>query len=493
MIRLKKSIAILLICAMILPLAACGEEEVTPQKQYGDDIENTENTLDYGDDDTTSTTTPTYDKNNAEKCLCKPNLQNYAITSYYHDLLSDRLINSYDELLDAYSKFNSTIILSKKITPEELFKIMTIINLDEPKYFQVASNYSYTLDASGYVNQITLNYTMSQATYRQTLVKLENIASQIYSEEYYASLENEENVSNCYDIEQKIYKNIISAFLDAFPAAYENGKTIPTNEKESLPGAVFDDYINSFSVSKMFNFLCRYIGIESTVKIGVLTNYDAQKILQKSQTPYISSSSDYSKVTTQTGEGIVTYTVDYDFTDYYMWNMIKFNDNWYNVDFLYSAYISFDELKSKNKGNLDTSYYSKFKTSEKDATLVNVSDYMISTSRMSYYTDDILGTGPASTNNQYLISYRNGDYLVPHTESQMLSFLNNRIIKLRNSKEKEIYYQFEDEDSLNYFINNLSDTIDQLNETTNNLITSYKTYINRQNLTIRIYDITYKK
>ena len=80
MIRLKKSIAILLICAMILPLAACGEEEVTPQKQYGDNIENTENTLDYGDDDTTSTTTPTYDKNNAEKCLCKPTLQNYAIT-----------------------------------------------------------------------------------------------------------------------------------------------------------------------------------------------------------------------------------------------------------------------------------------------------------------------------------------------------------------------------------------------------------------------------
>lgn len=481
---------------MVVPLVACGEE-VAPQKQYGEEVGTEIEGLETGEEgDSSSSSTPVYDVNNLSSCTTKPTLVNYSVNSYYHDLLSDRLINSYDEILDAYSKFSDSIILTKKITPEELFQIMTIIYLDEPKYFQVSSKYSYTLDASGYVANINLEYLMPQITYRQQLAQLEQFFSKIYSDEYYKSLENEENVSDVYSLENSINTSILSnTAIKSLLGYCANNSLISTDDADNTASSlIIDEKITSASVAKVFNFGCRYIGINSTVKIGNLTNYDAQTELQSTAEPSITSIAQYQNVTTQSGDGTVTYTVDYNYNDYYMWNVIEFNDDWYNVDILYSTFL-------KRKRVLHDATYSQkiqelqqlFTPSLDDLTLVNVSDYMISESRMSYYTDDVLGTAPSCTTNEFLNSYRKGTYLLPHTESQVMTLLNNKISVLRTSKAPSMWFQFEDEESLTYFINNLDSTITNFNSETNNLISGYDVYSDRQNLTVEVYNITYKR
>jgi hypothetical protein len=455
--NIKRIALILTFSTILTSLTACGQPVIDKVQEQGI-ISSVE--LDKAEEE--DTITPTYDINSIEDST--KIIDFIEKDSYYKQFLDTRNMIAYNEIKDALNNYKTEVLLSKNITAEELFKIMTIMYLDDPIMFQMKTQYDYYLDSNEYVYKVNLYYSMSEISYKSSLDRIKNDLLKNYS---FVTGELENNAT-----EYATYQLILKNYLEIMPNTKDYGTTV-------------EDFLNgkrtNHSFSKYFALVCRYLGLDTTIIIGKYTNDNLSDILTKDSGFNISSYEDIkNKYTTVTDEeGSKRYTVKYNFDNYVMWNLVKINDSWHHLDHMTGSYIAGNDANFLNlKSNSSMLHY--------------VNDYTISMSRIYYYNDILLGSTPLCDSNQFQTSYRNNQYLLSHTEEQMLTFLTSTVQILQSRKTKSIIYQFEDEETYNYFLNNFDMVVKTYNNSTIDQIINYRIGEFRETLTIVINDFKYK-
>ena len=453
-----KKIALVLTLSMILTsLTACGQPVIDKVNEQGV-ISSVE--LDRADEE--DTITPIYDINSIEDST--KIIDFVEKDSYYKQFLDARNIIAYNEIRDAFNNYKTEVLLSKNITAEELFKIMTIMYLDDPMMIQMKTQYDYYLDTNEYVYKVNLYYSISEISYKSSIDKIKNDLLKSYSL-ITTELENNPTEYNAYEL-------ILKKYIETMPNTKDYGTTVSD---------FMDRKYTTHSFSKYLALTYRYLGLDTTVVIGKYTNDDLSQVLTKDSGFDITSYEDVkNKYTTVTDEeGNKRYTVKYNFDNYVMWNLVKINDSWYHLDHLTGAYISGNDANFLN-------------LKENSSILHYVNDYTISMSRIYYYNDVLLGSTPLCNSKQFQTSYRNNKYLLSHTEEQMLTFLTSTVQILQSRKTKSIIYQFEDEETYNYFLNNFDMVVKTYNNSTVDQIINYRIGEFRETLTIVVNDFKYK-
>ena len=178
--KIKKILPIVLSITMLTTtlLTGCGEDVVTKVNENGDLSSSVE--LEQVDDENQNL--PTYDINTLEQSTNEISLSE--VPSYYKQLLNERNKIIYDDIKAAYNDYKPEVILKKTCTEEELFKIISILYVDEPMLFQMKPQYDYYLDSNGYVYKLNIYYNLSQIEYNQYLNRLENKLLATYSTVY---------------------------------------------------------------------------------------------------------------------------------------------------------------------------------------------------------------------------------------------------------------------------------------------------------------------
>ena len=89
-------------------------------------------------------------------------------------------------------------------------------------------------------------------------------------------------------------------------------------------------------------------------------------------------------------------------------------------------------------------------------------------------------------------SYREGYYVLSHTENQMKTYLENKI-EIWATKQEDMYFQFEDEKTYQYFLDNLQGIINAYNQDSLTKIIGYDLTENKDMLFVYLSDLKMKK
>lgn len=475
--KVKKFLPIALSITMLTTtlLTGCGDDVITKVNENGDLSSSVE--LEQVDEEKQNL--PTYDVNALEQSTTEISLTE--VPSYYKQLLSEKNKIIYDDIKAAYQDYKPEVILKKSCTEEELFKIISILYVDEPILFQMKPQYDYYLDSNGYVYKINIYYNLSQIEYNQYLNRLDNKLLSIYSMVYNKIAKN----NNGGILDEKKGITDYDAFLTISNLKDAISISTPTSD-DKLCNTVIGDLTGKntpFSIAKYNALAYRYIGINTSVIIGKLTNDEYSNALQNNSSgKSIESFADIkSKYTTATDEnGNIKYTVNFNFDDYYAWNIIEINGKWYHYDRTLPSYNS----KLQGETYLRNSNFNNL--------LSFVNDYTISASRMYYYSDQILGETPLCTSRAFQYSYREGYYVLSHTENQMKAFLENKI-EILTTKQESMSFQFEDEKTYQYFLDNLDGAVNAYNQDSLTKIISYDLIENKDMLFIYITNLKMKR
>ena len=486
--KIKKILPIVLSITMLTTtlLTGCGEDVVTKVNENGDLSSSVE--LEQVDDENQNL--PTYDINTLEQSTNEISLSE--VPSYYKQLLNERNKIIYDDIKAAYNDYKPEVILKKTCTEEELFKIISILYVDEPMLFQMKPQYDYYLDSNGYVYKLNIYYNLSQIEYNQYLNRLENKLLATYSTVYNKILEdNEAEDENVLSEEKGITD--YDAFCVINQETIDNAIDISKPTDDKLCNTVLGTLTGKntpFSIAKYNALIYRNLGINTSVVIGKLTNDEYSNALQnnasgKGITCFADVKSKYTTTTEENGN--IKYTVNFNFDDYYAWNIIEINGKWYHYDKSLPSYNSM--VISQNEGESGDVMTENCKFNN---LLSFVNDYTISASRIFYYSDQILGEIPLCTSKAFQYSYREGYYVLSYTENQMKTYLENKI-EIWATKQEDMYFQFEDEKTYQYFLDNLQGIINAYNQDSLTKIIGYNLTENKDMLFVYLSDLKMKK
>lgn len=450
----KKVVLYLLLASLALPLTACGnnqQEGPVSVEEFGD-VEATEKN--ETEEDNSEANLPTYDAQGASQPT--PYTKDRKIqtkSSYYKEQLSARPRRAFDAIYAAANNRIETVEFeaSQLITPSELKNIMNILFLDCPEIFWLDSSYSYEVNEDGYARKVQIYYNMSEedvAKYQdQNATEKPRKMDYVKNDDWYSiKMVIQDIMSKNQSYQSVILTNDGYNFDCMHPFVY-SGK-------------------NSIGNSKLVAYWLRQYGIECTVALGELVSDEMTNKGYEMVT-------DYLRFCEESQDG-GTFHVKFNYSAYWMWNIVKIDDKWYAIDTTYSQLIS-DE--SKARIGKPSSY------------LYFVPDRTIAQTRLFYMNEEILGQAPACNDVNYMETYRSGQFILPHTETQALMRLKQIISEIVSTNATKVMYQFEDEQTFNYFVNNLDEQITIYNETYGNPIGSYKVEENRDSLMLSIYDI----
>lgn len=455
------------ITALALTLSGCGT--TTPNIHVNGTMDGVE--LESATQDSVSL--PVYDKNSTEQSV-----NNITLTegeSYYKTQLSDKLQFAYSEIKNGYTEYKSDVILSKTITPEELFKIISILYMDEPTLFHIKPTYTYNIDEGGYVYKVGLSYSMTLATYETYKTELNanmlSMYNSVLSDVGKVDLKTADSgtIANAEITEYAAINYVLESLF--------KGRYLSIQSQTSSNGSVssyLDREYSSHSVSKYLSAILRYLGVESSTTLGVFTNDELNQALTPSDAP-IATYSDVSKMTKYNGS---SYSVSLDYSGYVAWNLVKINDSWFNIDVAMNHMIG-----SANELTINT-------LQEPLTYLIN--DYTISSTRMSYQSECMLGQSPICSSIEFLYSYRSGDFVLSHTEEQMTSMLTSSVYNFKSQNIKKKVYQFQDEDTLNFFLKKFDDVVVAYNNESVSKILEYEIHDFREALVIVVDGFVYK-
>ena len=442
-----KLISITLISSMVITLVGCGkEEEPISVVEYGD-VEDLEETTETTEEKEEDISLPYYDATNLAQA--KEYTADDVIdekSSYYKELLSSRPRKAFDGIYSAVNNLSTTVELesAQLISPEELKNVMCILFLDCPELFYLKTAYSYEVNAEGYVYKVYLEYSM-------TPEEIEEIKTNI-AEQKPLLIDNrrvndyETIYSLCRDINMLGYQSYTINDDGTYNKSCEN----PFNES----------YYNSIGYSKYITYWLRQLGISSTVVVGELVSDTLKNDYEMT--------TDYAKFCTESMLADGIYHIEITPSAYWMWNVVKIDDKWYNLDWIYGFL-----LNKTNKNNNTQSLWL-------------VPDRTMSQTRLYYMNEEILGMGPSCLDMQFERSYREGFYILPHTETQSILRLKQEIASIDQENDEEREYQFEDEQTFNYFLENFDEQVDFYNKTYGNPIGKYTVSPCRDSLTINI-------
>lgn len=440
-----------------LLLTGCGNNSNQgPSKvqEFGD-IDNSElDSSSKNSEDTNSENTnlPYYDATNlveAKAYSTDDKLQEKS--SYYKEQLTARQKRAFDAIYNAASNMTGNIEFesSQFVTPSELKNIMNIIFLDCPEIFYLNNNYSYVVNSEGYATSVSLDF-------GKTAEQIATIKSSL-AQQKPGYLENRKN--NDYETIQKLLKDIDLS-------RYESVSIDANGNYNFSVCDPFDELTmgkNSIGASKLFCYWLRQLGIDSTVVVGEIVSNDLQDTYELT-TDYLKYCNEYQVSDNE-------YKVEFNYSYYWLWNVVKIDDNWYNLDIMYSLL-----LNQKDKAISKTCLWF-------------VPDRTMSQSRLFYMNEEILGISPSCTDINFEQSYREGNYILPHTETQMVLRIKQELASIDQENKESVYFQFEDEDSFNYFLDNFDDQVDYYNNTYGNAIGLYEIHACRDALSIAITNI----
>lgn len=425
-------------------------------------------------------------------------------TSYYYTQLETRLKIVYDQLVMAAKDFQPEVALTKQITPEELQLIFNMLYLDTPNLMQLDSSYSYMVNNEGYIYFVGLEYCMNQAEYN----------------ELYGRLSEHRDSLRAADTDYTAEQNAIGVLLGTEYSQndYENGSFSETTEQFS--SVFIYEKGNSIGISRALNYLFRTAGLESCVTTGeIISNsfYDGEgyelftenQELNNNDDDFFYEEDEFDNENTSNSNTTSIYaalpTLDMKFSDvtndgniYYVdnhysttwaWNLVKIDNSWYNVDIAYSKLLNTAYGKTMSVSELTSNAFN------------NVPDLTMSQTRIWHENEEMLGITPNCNSYGFQYSYRNMSYLLPHNELQTLKRISETLdilcglSQITTEDEEEmgvidyVTYQFSDENTFNYFINNFEDEVENYNKLNSNILQSYSLYYNRDALIVSIYDV----
>jgi len=436
-------------------IIGCGKEENPVNvHEFGEieNIDNQNNSTEENNESESQARLPVYDPMSATQPLAYPEDRKLETKkSYYKEQLEPRPRRAFDAIYNAANNMVSSIEFesSQLVTPSELENIMHILFLDCPEVFWLDTAFTYQTNSEGYVNRVEIYFNMTPQQIQETEDSITRNKPSV--------------VKNIGENDYDSIKNILAGIMKNF-SKYGSVVTNPDGTIDFGCTNPFSSGLkNSIGDAKLITYWLRECGIDATVGIGEPVS---DTLLDKYEltTDYINFRE------TSNTEGF--YTIRYNYTCYWMWNIVKIDDKWYNLDFTYSKLLN----------GCSKSDYS-------DDSLYFVPDLVMSQTRLSYMNEEILGIMPSCTDCNFQTSYREGWYILPHNETQVLIKLKDIISYCDSKNLQAVKYQCEDEATFNYIIKNIDEQIANYNEANGNPIGSYKKEFIRDCLIINIYDI----
>lgn len=458
----KKIIVMSAILSIVLTACGTGSEKSnTNVYEYGD-IQTQTPAPNKGDDNSEAGL-PTYDPMSATQALTyPPDRKMETKTSYYKEQLGSNARKAFDALYYAADEYNTNIELSGQqlITPAELEKVMHVLFLDCPELFWLEPVYSYHVrtDASQgtgmekqNVDSVTLYFSMTAdeaESIREGLARKKPDVLQSLKDNDYSNI-------------QGVAKNVMDTSIQYGSVAIGRDGDYDFSCMKPFQSSK----LNSIGISKLVMYWMRESGIDCTIALG------------EPVSPTLSQSNelitDYLNFKEIQGEGDF-YTVRYNYSCYWAWNLVKIDSQWYNYDYAYSLLLS--DLNKLDR-NRDTLLFS--------------TDLLMSQTRLSYMNEEIIGMMPSCTDNNFLRSYREGWYVLPLTETQSLRKLQEILSDCDSKNSATILLQCGDEATFNYLTGNFEEQLENYNTNRGNPIGSYKTKFIRDSLIFCVYDIVH--
>lgn len=447
--RLIRLIGVILVLSTTIVGCGNNSEEIASVVEYGD-LENTEEEETSETIEEPDVSLPYYDATNlAQAKDYSADVVMTTKTSYYKELLEPRQRKAFDGIYGAIQNLSETVELepAQLISPEELKNIMCILFLDCPELFYVNNAYSYEVNEEQYVYKIYLEYSMNTE-------QIAEIKEAIAKDKPF-KLDDRGN--NDYD-------TIYSFCKDISIIGYESYKMNDDGTyNKSCENPFNGSYYNSVGFSKYITYWLRELGIEATVSVGELVSDN----LKDENSMVV----DTAKFCTESMITDGIYHIEITPSVYWMWNVVKIDDKWYNLDWIYGYLLN----KSYKENNTQSLWL--------------VPDRVMSQTRLYYMNEEILGMGPSCLDSQFERSYRNGFYILPHTETQAILRLKQEIASIDQEDAEKKEYQFEDEQTFNYFLENFDEQVEFYNKTYGNPIGKYDIMPCRDSLTINIVNI----
>lgn len=451
----------------ITTLTGCNDNKPTKQQEMGV-IDESSQKVELAQGDKDASTLPFYDVGNIPISYNEVSLE--YVNTYYRQQLSTRLAIVYNDIRAAALENNSVVNLSKTITEEELFQLMSIMYVDDIEAYNIDSKYSYTKNESGYVEKVYLNYfNKSQEEERTTVEWYNSIMSDIQTKAvgFFAEISE---IKTTREDKEILKDTSLSIDYNAAKGLIEIAQATGQMKTDTSIKS------NSRNIARAYSYYCRYIGIPCMVKMGILTDETMSSHIGTGSG--IKALEDVKNLTTY-DEETKMYNVDFSYDDYYFWNVIQIDGKWYNVDIVMNNDLS-SKKEESNARNTVVDW------------MLFAPDYVMSMSRISQYSDIILGESPACTDNQYLSLYRQGKYILKHNQAQMKSKIEDIISLYKGAGINDYSYQFEDEETYNFFIEMFDECMENYNKINNSPIINYNIATYKSALVVEIRDLKFR-
>lgn len=384
---------------------------------------------------------------------------------YYRNVLTDREKFVYSEVKTGYLTFQKEIDFSKPINEDSFIKVMNIIYFDTPELMNLGKSYSYKLDINNNVLKLIPSYSAKKEDLEIRQKKIEEQVANIVSQS-----------------RDKATSKIISDLYEDFKIeGTKEGMLNKEYEKEVY--SMKDDQIKMYGSSPLanslkFSYFLKERGIDSFVKLGVLTTDEFTKIPKNEQ-----NKKEYSTIPSFVGfnknklikkdKKDDLYTITMDQGNVYTWVVAKIEGQWYNLDPGFDYYINERIGIPKN-------------------TLKFASDYILSYSRIFNINEELLGITPPCNNVYYMDSVGDKGFILSKSQTEMNNFIDTQLESLTKSNKESFYNQFENSETMDRYIRSFEAGLNRVNEKTNSKIHSYKMIVYRPTLSVYVYKIIYK-
>lgn len=435
----KRIIAIIAVTlAGIMCLSGCGKkEEPSSVTEYGEVEEEKEDTKTNNKNNVETEARQSLPTYSPEDIAESPALeQSEAIKPedyYYRKWLNDTegetaAAQAIAEVYKSAQGFKEKAVLQRPISPEMVQRVMNIVFLDNPELYMLKNAYSYSVNDFGEVGEIYLEYEMSEEKYQ--------------NEESNAIQLRASNLKKYVNGKKDVRSVVLSFIRDEKEISFQNitmnsdGGYIRDPEQMTPSSGIFGK--NSVGAAKYTAYWLKQMGIEATVVLG-------EPISKTLENQGIKLVDDYMPFIQDNVDDAGMHHVEMNYSHYWCWNVVKIGEEWCNID------VAYAKLMDKFQG-VDERYF------------LFVPDQLMSQTRLFHMTEDILGMSPSCTEVSFMHGYQEGIYVLPHTESQMIVRIGQEISAIDQTNANMKMWQFENEESFNYFINNFEKQLDIYNE-----------------------------